>query len=75
MKNDITEYSDDELALTVMNDEPLYREVTRYSATHRSVTEFVSELFIFTPAQLAELLETVDSHREENERYLASKGN
>jgi hypothetical protein len=73
MKNDIREYSDEELSLTVMNDEPLYREVTRRTATHRSIIEFVSELFIYTPEQLAELLDTVDADREE--RYQDSLGN
>ena len=65
-KTDIRQHSDAELSLWVMNDECLYKEVKRFSATERSITELVSELFIFTPDQLADLIETVNDDRLED---------
>ena len=75
MKNNITEYSDEELSLTVMNDYPLYNVVTRRGASPESIADFVSQFFVYTPEQLADLLATVADHHEEDERWLASQGN
>lgn len=66
MKNDIRNYSDSELSLLCFNDEPLYKAVTSRRATHESITALVSELFEYTPEQLAELLSDCDEDRKEN---------
>lgn len=60
MKQDITEYSDSELSLLVMNDEGLYR--MRRSSNLRAELE---EFFIFTDEQWDELAQ--DLQEEENE--------
>jgi hypothetical protein len=60
MKQDITEYSDSELSLLVMNDEGLYR--MRRSSNLRAELE---QVFIFTDEQWDELAQ--DLQEEENE--------
>lgn len=78
--NDIRHYTDAELSLTIMNDEPLYKEVRRlkrirgYDA-HRMIEEYVSNFFIFTSEQLGDLLQTIDDDFDEDEKYLAEQGN
>lgn len=60
MKQDITEYSDSELSLIVMNDEGLYR--MRRSSNLRAELE---QVFIFTDEQWDELAQ--DLQEEEND--------
>ena len=54
-KQDLTEYSDSELSLNVMNDEGLYRSIARREQPLEHVREFLSEFFIFTADQVGEL--------------------
>lgn len=75
MKNDITEHSDVEMALTVMNDEPLYKMATRRGLRERDLRSLMSDIFIFTDAQFDDLWQTVVDHHEEHERYLCEQGN
>lgn len=56
-KQDLTEYSEDELSLVVMNDEGLYR-MRRHFLRH---TDFLDEIFIYTDEQLDILREDIES--------------
>jgi hypothetical protein len=62
----ITEYSDAELSLIVMNDYDLYKLMRRtYNlSTLRSMLE---EIFIFTTEQWEDLVETIEADREEDD--------
>lgn len=51
MKEDLSQYSDSELSMRVMNDEALYN-LRRYP---QALQEAITNLFHFTPAQFAEL--------------------
>ena len=53
-KQNITEYSDEELSLIVLNDEYLYRQRNR-----PSFIETVKELFIYTDEQLEVLKQDI----------------
>lgn len=62
-KQDLREFSDEELSLIVMNDEGLY------NMRHRSqFLEMLNDLFIFNDEQLAVLEQDVKDDCDENER-------
>ena len=61
-KQDITEYSDDELSLIVFNDECLYK----MRRNRKSLIESLEDFFIFTSDQLEVLNNDLDSDEEEN---------
>jgi len=50
----ITQYSDQELSLLFMNDEPLYRAAC-CAGSADELKELADEVFIYTPEQLTEL--------------------
>lgn len=58
-KQDITQYSDDELSLIVFNDEGLYR--FRNSA---SLEDTLRDFFIFTDEQLQVLKDDLENEEE-----------
>jgi hypothetical protein len=58
-KQDITEYSDDELSLIVFNDEGLYRERKR-----ASLEDTLREFFIFTDEQLQVLKDDLENEED-----------
>lgn len=61
MRQDITQQSDRELSLIVMNDEVLYK------ARHKSFfKDLIDQIFIYTPAQLAELQADLKEDADEN---------
>lgn len=62
MKNNITEYSDEELSLTVMNDYELYK-MRRLPLRHLRAT--LEEIFIFTSEQWDDLVDTIEADLEE----------
>ena len=61
MKQDLTGYSDSELSLLVFNDEGLYRKRHR-----RGFVSLLDELFIYTTAQLEELLTDLEDDLQES---------
>lgn len=63
-KQDLTEYSDAELSLHVMNDYELYK-MRRRPLRHLRTT--LEEIFIFTTEQWEDLVETIEADLEENE--------
>lgn len=63
-RNDLTEYSDAELSLHVMNDYELYK-MRRQPLRHLRAT--LEEIFIFTTEQWEDLVETIEADAEENE--------
>lgn len=70
LRTDLRQYSDAELSLVVMNDEPLYKMVRRAAYrmwSNQIVIDQLDELFLYTPAQLEDFLETLDAEREEND--------
>lgn len=64
MRNDIREYSDEELSLTVMNDYDLYMMRRR---PLRHLREYLEEIFIFTTEQWEDLVETIEADLEESD--------
>jgi hypothetical protein len=64
MRNNLTEYSDSELSLHVMNDYELYKMRRR---PLRHLREYLEEIFIFTTEQWEDLVETIEADLEENE--------
>jgi hypothetical protein len=64
MKNNITEYSDEELSLTVMNDYQLYK-MRRLPLRHLRAT--LEEIFIFTTDQWVDLVETIEADLAEGD--------
>ena len=58
-KQDITQYSDDELSLIVFNDEGLYRERKR-----ASLEDTLREFFIFTDEQLQVLKDDLENEED-----------
>jgi len=50
----ITQYSDQELSLLFMNDEPLYHAACRAGSINE-LKQLADEVFIYTPGQLSEL--------------------
>lgn len=69
MKNDITEYSDAELSLHVMNDEYLYKMRRRPLRHLRAELE---ELFIFTTEQWEDLVETIEEDLAEDDEITSN---
>jgi len=67
MKQNITQYSDQELSLNFMNDEGLYSDLR--SAARRDdfkqLETLCNELFIYTPEQLEDLRETWEAEKKE----------
>lgn len=62
----ITEYSDEELSLIVMNDYDLYKMMRRtYNLTR--LREYLEEIFVFTTEQWEDLVETIEADREEDD--------
>jgi len=62
MKQDLTQYSDDELSLVVMNDEYFYNESQKY---HKApFFAMIEEFFIYTKAQFDVLLEDLEEEDE-----------
>lgn len=61
MKQDLTEYSDNELSMHVFNDEGLYRSRNRYG-----FLESLTEYFIFTDSQLDVLKDDLTEDEKEN---------
>lgn len=55
-KQDLTEYSDNELSLVVFNDEYLYK----LRRSKRSLLSEIEESFEYTPKQLEVLLNDID---------------
>lgn len=55
MKQDLTEYSDNELSLLVFNDEWLYRQRNR-----RGFIDTLKEFFLFTDEQLETLKQDLE---------------
>jgi len=64
MRNNITEYSDEELSLTVMNDYELYK-MRRLPL--RLLRETLEEIFIFTTEQWEDLVETIEADLDESD--------
>lgn len=69
MRNDIREYSDEELSLTVMNDYELYK-MRRQPL--RLLREYLEEIFIFTTEQWEDLVETIEADLEEAEEITSN---
>lgn len=67
--NDITNYSNQELSLLFLNDEPLYKELMR--AVRRNdftiIKEICDEFFIYTEDQLEDLIDTFNDELIEYE--------
>ena len=63
-RTDLTEYSDAELSLHVMNDYELYK-MRRQPLRYLRAT--LEEIFIFTTEQWEDLVETIEADLEENE--------
>lgn len=64
MRNNITEYSDEELSLTVMNDYELYK-MRRIPL--RLLRATLEEIFIFTTEQWEDLVETIEADLDESD--------
>jgi hypothetical protein len=69
MKNDITQYSDSELSLLVMNEEGLYR-MRRQPLRH--LRENLEEMFIFTTEQWEDLVETIEADLAEDDEVTSN---
>jgi hypothetical protein len=61
MKTNITQYSDAELSLICYNEEGLYKDMRRTRGNPDRVRDIVDELFIYTPEQFDDLIETIDA--------------
>jgi hypothetical protein len=68
-RSDLTEYSDAELSLHVMNDESLYR-MRRQPLRH--LREMLEEIFIFTTEQWEDLVETIEADLEEDDEVTSN---
>lgn len=63
-RTDLTEYSDAELSMHVMNDEYLYK-MRRQPL--RALRETLEEMYIFNDDQWADLVETIEADLEEED--------
>ena len=66
MKTNITQYSDSELSLICYNEEGLYKDMRRTRGNPDRVRDIVDELFIYTPEQFDDLIETIDEDLKED---------
>ena len=66
MKTNITQYSDSELSLICYNEEGLYKDMRRTRGNPDQVRDIVDELFIYTPEQFDDLIETIDEDLKED---------
>ena len=66
---DITHYSDQELSLLFLNDEPLYKELMRAVRQNdfTIIKEICDEYFIYTEDQLEDLIDTFNNELIEYE--------
>jgi hypothetical protein len=65
-KRDLTEYSDRELSLWVLNDEYLYRRFLRCE-DESDLRRVVDPVFVYTEDQFTDLLEDLDAELDECE--------
>lgn len=66
-KTDIRHHCDEELSLIVFNDEGLYRMVRRHSVSIEAIKDLIGDLYLYTAEQMADLVETIEADRAEDE--------